>query len=72
MGQLFVFLVELTVYYYLMFVCGAIEFVFFVELTFSLLLLMFVCEAIEFVFFVELTVGLLLLMFVFGAVEFVF
>ena len=51
---------------------GQLNSSFFVELTFSLLLLMFVCEAIEFVFFVELTVGLLLLMFVFGAVEFVF
>ena len=46
--------------------CGAIEFVFLVELTVSLLLLMFVCGAIEFVFLVELTVSLLLLMFVCG------
>ena len=34
----------------LMFVCGAVEFVFLVELTVSLLLLMFVCGAVEFVF----------------------
>ena len=34
----------------LMFVCGAVEFVFLVELTVGLLLLLFVCGAVEFVF----------------------